>query len=122
MAEVPLVLVADDDESILYFVATALAEEGCRVVSARHGREALERLGDQRPSLVIVDMAMPVMDGEHFLRVARSEGLLKAPVVIMTAASRARIKCQELGADGYLAKPFGLRELHRCVEALLAKG
>ena len=109
------VLVVDDDASILGTVSAILTAEGHQVVGANSGKEAMALLGTWHPTLVLLDMRMPVMDGWAVARAMREAGS-KVPIVVMTAAENARRWADEIGAAGHLAKPFGLDELLRCVE------
>jgi CheY-like chemotaxis protein len=105
------ILVVDDDPAILATVFEALDLEGLPVVTATNGAEALAMIDTaQRPSLVLLDMRMPVLDGWGFMRAVRERGL-SLSVVVMTAAADARRWGREIGAHGVLAKPFELDEL-----------
>ena len=114
MADRPI-LVVDDDPAILATVTEALDLEGYPVVTATNGAEALDEIARHRPSLVLLDMRMPVLDGWGFMRAVRERGL-NLTVVVMTAAADARRWGREIGANGVLAKPFELDELIRAVE------
>jgi DNA-binding response OmpR family regulator len=109
------VLAVDDDPSILDLMTDILSGEGYRVLSATNGAEALRVLDADRPCVVLLDMRMPTLDGWGFAAGMRDRGL-HYPVVVVTAAENARAWAQEIGADGYLSKPFQLRDLLRMVE------
>jgi CheY-like chemotaxis protein len=109
--------VVDDDPAILATVCDALDLEGFPVVTATNGAEALEAIDRGLPSLVLLDMRMPVLDGWGFMRVVRGRGL-NVKVVVMTAAADSLRWAQEIGANGVLAKPFELEELMYAVERL----
>ena len=111
------ILVVDDDPTILATVSEALGLEGFPVVTARNGREALDELALHRPSLVLLDMRMPVLDGWGFMRAIREQGL-NLTVVVMTAAADAGRWGREIGAQAVLAKPFELDDLIHAVERL----
>jgi CheY-like chemotaxis protein len=112
------ILVADDDLSILYLVADILREEGYTVEVARDGREALDVIARRDvPGLVILDMRMPVIDGWAFASTLRAQQI-DAPILVMTAARNARQWAEEVGAAGYLAKPFDLEDFLREVSRL----
>ena len=115
------VLVVDDDASILDTVSSILSGEGYDVVSASTGQEALAAVARTRLVLILLDMRMPVMDGWAVARALR-EGDNKVPIVVMTAAESAKRWADEVGADGYLAKPFGLDELLDTVERFRTPG
>jgi CheY-like chemotaxis protein len=104
------VLVVEDDASILDVVRSALEAEGYDVRTATNGKEGLERLADERVSLVLLDMRMPVLDGWQFARELKRRSI-EVPVVVMTAAQNARRWAEEIDADAYLAKPFDLDDL-----------
>lgn len=116
-AAVRRVLVVDDDEGIRELVVTALAEEGYAVRSAGDGQEALAVLDQYDPQLILLDMRMPVMDGWQFAKSYRERPGHHAPIVICTAALDVRRDAREIGADGFLGKPFQLDELLDLVEA-----
>jgi len=105
------ILVVDDDPAILATVSEALALEGLPVVTATNGAEALAVIDSaRRPSLVLLDMRMPVLDGWGFIGAGRERGL-SLSVVVMTGAADARRWGREIGAHGVLAKPFELDDL-----------
>jgi CheY-like chemotaxis protein len=107
-----LVLVVEDDTPIRSFVAAALAFElGVRVVAAGDGAEALDRVAQQRPDLVLTDLRMPVMDGLALTRRLKADPATRAiPVVLMTAVGD-RADAAAAGCDAFLPKPFELDEL-----------
>jgi CheY-like chemotaxis protein len=111
------ILVVDDDPNILDVVSELLDMEGYQVTTAANGAEALARLSETTPSLVLLDMRMPVLDGWGFIRAVRERGLSPV-VVVMTAAADARRWASEIGAQGVLAKPFDLDELIAAVQRL----
>ncbi|OLC55909.1 MAG: hypothetical protein AUH85_08000 [Chloroflexi bacterium 13_1_40CM_4_68_4] len=109
------VLVVDDDPSILDTVSAILSNEGYQVKSAAGGEEALALVEAWRPTLVLLDMRMPLMDGWAFARALHEAGS-KVPIVVMTAAENAQRWAEEIDAAGHIAKPFHLDELLACVE------
>jgi DNA-binding response OmpR family regulator len=109
MIDAPI-LVVDDDPAIRKTVAEILALEDYQVATASNGAEALLQLERVRPWLVLLDMRMPILDGWGFVRVLQERGL-SLPILIMTAAQDTRRWAKEVGAAGYLAKPFDLDEL-----------
>jgi two-component system, chemotaxis family, chemotaxis protein CheY len=111
------ILVVDDDPTILATVCEALDFEGLPVVTARNGAEALEVVERKRPSVVLLDMRMPVLDGWGFIRALRERGSVPA-LVVMTAAADARRWAREVGAQAVLAKPFDLDEMVAAVRRL----
>jgi CheY-like chemotaxis protein len=105
--------VVDDDPSIVEIVTEILRSEGHEVVSAENGAVALAKVNGE--ALVLLDMRMPVLDGWGFARQFRAAGK-RSPIVVMTAAENARRWADEIGADGYLAKPFEIDALIAAVE------
>ena len=115
----PAILVIDDDPSILSTVTDILEFEGFPVTTASNGAEGLRCVEQARPALVLLDMRMPVLDGWEFARMLRERGIA-LPIIVMTAAQDARRWAQEIGATGYLAKPFDLTDLVDTVKRLAA--
>jgi urea transport system substrate-binding protein len=111
------VLVVDDDPTILQSVSEALGMSGYKVTTARNGVEALAATEEVDPDVVLLDLRMPVMDGWEFVRVARQRQL-GPKIVVMTATTDARRQAEDLAADSFLAKPFGLNELLDVVERI----
>ncbi len=111
----------DDDPTILATVSEVLDMEGYDVVTATNGAEALVAVDQSVPSLVLLDMRMPVLDGWEFMRAVRERGLTLT-VVVMTAAADARRWGREIGAEGVLAKPFDIDELVRAVQQWRPQG
>lgn len=103
----------DDDPSIVAIVSDILISEGHEVVSAENGAVALAKADGE--ALVLLDMRMPVLDGWGFAREFWAAGK-RSPIVVMTAAENARRWAEEIGADGYLAKPFEIDALIAAVE------
>lgn len=116
-----LILVVDDEVHMIKFMRMNLELEGCRVVSATNGREALDRARDDMPDVILLDIMMPVMDGFETLR--RLREFSQVPVLILTAKDEEedRIRGLELGADDYIGKPFSHRELVSRIRAVLRR-
>jgi len=111
------ILVVDDDDSIRELVAEILREEGYEAVQARNGAAALRQIEvDGQFELVVLDMRMPLVDGWQFASELGRRGV-DLPIVVMTAAQNARRWAEEIGAAGYIAKPFGIDELLHAVRA-----
>ncbi len=110
-----VVLVVDDEQQILDMAAFVLEDEGYSVVTASDGQEALERVGEQTPDLIVLDMRMPVLDGWDFVREYRSRFEHHAPIVVLTAAADAGKRAAEIGAVGWIEKPFDLDSFVRTV-------
>lgn len=103
-----LVLVVEDDQSLREALADALELDGHVVAMAANGREALRAIGQRRPDVILLDLAMPVMDGWEFRRLQRQIDPA-IPVVVVSAASEPRLA--EVHPDAYLAKPFDIDTL-----------
>jgi CheY-like chemotaxis protein len=103
----------EDDEDIRAAMAELLESEGFAVAVASNGQEGLERLGQMGPpSLVLLDLMMPVMNGEDFLRHVRKDPALSPiPVIIVTASGHAPLP----GTQGILKKPFEITDLFATV-------
>ena len=116
-----LILVVDDEASLVQVVRGYLEQEGFRVVTANNGREALFAAREHQPDLIILDMMMPVMDGLTFMREYRREG--QAPIIALTAKvdEMDKVLGLEMGADDYVTKPFSTRELLARVRAILRR-
>jgi DNA-binding response OmpR family regulator len=116
------ILIVEDEYAVARGIEYALEQEGYDVTVARKGAEGLDFATRQAPDLVILDVRLPDMDGFEVLRRLRSAGN-KAPVMFLTARDEEMDKVVglELGADDYLGKPFGLRELMSRIKALLRR-
>ena len=115
------VLVVDDEPRLVDVVRMNLEVEGYRVVAATSGMEALERLKQDLPDLVILDVMMPDMDGYETLRQMRE--VSNVPVIMLTVRQdeQDRIRGLEIGADDYLGKPYSPRELQSRIKAVLRR-
>jgi CheY-like chemotaxis protein len=109
------VLIVDDDDGIREFVDIALTDEGYEVLGAAHGKDALKLIEQQSPSVILLDMLMPEMDGWEFARVYGQTPGPHAPIVVVTAAREAAQRAAQINADDVLAKPFRIDELLRVV-------
>ena len=109
------ILVVDDDPEILAMLRDFLEGEGFAIRTATNGAEALEVLEDVAPALILLDMRMPVLDGWAFAERLR-ERQVAYPIVVMTAAESAGSWADEIGATGYIAKPFDVDELLQTIE------
>jgi CheY-like chemotaxis protein len=111
------VLVVDDDDAIRATVAEVLRTEGYVVSTAANGAEALAAVDRAQPRVVLLDMRMPVLDGWGFVQGLTERGI-RLRVLVLTATQDARRWADEIGADGYIAKPFDLDDLLIAVERL----
>ena len=119
MPPFPCVLVVDDDPGIRVTIQFMLEDAGYAVITANNGLEALERILEREPSLVLLDLQMPLMTGQETL-VRLRQMPCQTPVVFMTAGLRAQIEAAAYGADGHLAKPFEFEELLHVVRRFCA--
>lgn len=110
------VLVVDDDASIRRLVKLILTDAGFDVTVAEDGREALAILQVEAPSVLVLDMNMPVMDGRELFE--RLEIAHRRPLTIIITAGPSELTRQELGAEASLQKPFGPEDLVEKVEEL----
>jgi DNA-binding NarL/FixJ family response regulator len=115
-------LVVDDDPSLLLAVSETLRAEGYEVVTARRGAEALVRVAESLPDLIISDIRMPGMDGYALVRNLRSAPRTRlVPIVFLTAKDETadRVTGFRTGVDAYLTKPFEPEELVAVVSSIL---
>src|SRR5512135_1893385 len=117
-----LVLLVDDEPSILQLARMYLEREGYRVQDVRDGEAALEAVSRLKPDLVVLDIMLPKLDGFEVCRRLRSSGSAAA-IIMLTARDEDidKILGLELGADDYLTKPFNPRELLARVKAILRR-
>jgi len=118
---VATVLVVDDDPQIRRVLRTALIEHGYEATDARNGEEAIERLREEKPALIILDMNMPGMNGIETCRTIRSTSTV--PIIILTVrdSEADKIEALDAGADDYVTKPFSSPELLARVRAALRR-
>ncbi len=113
-AQIPLIMVVDDSITVRRVTQRMLLREGYRVVMAADGLQALEKLADELPVVVLSDIEMPRMDGFDLARNIRGDARLKAlPIIMITSriAEKHREHAKELGVDHYLGKPYSEDEL-----------
>jgi CheY-like chemotaxis protein len=119
MATKPPILVVDDDPNSIDIVRTYLESRGYSVATAMDGKEALAKIEEVRPALVLLDVMMPGMDGWEVARVIKNHPSFgDVRVVMLTARSDFTDKHEGLraGADDYIVKPIELEELGKRVE------
>ncbi len=116
------ILVVDDERRMVGFIRLNLEQDGFEVIEAFNGSEALNRLRDSLPDLILLDVMMPDIDGFEVLRMMRE--ISQVPVIMLTAKGEEddKVKGLELGADDYITKPFSPRELVSRVKAVLRRG
>ncbi|TME43520.1 MAG: response regulator transcription factor [Chloroflexi bacterium] len=115
------ILVVDDEPAMVGMVGALLGEEGHQIVTAYDGEVALRRHAEERPDLVILDRKLPRMSGDDVVRGIRA--VANTPILMLTGerGSEERARLLDLGADDYLEKPFGKKELSARVRALLRR-
>ena len=110
------VLIVDDDPGVRAFIGFALELEGIGYRHAENGRDALARVAEQRPGVILLDRDMPVLDGPGFCaRLDETLGRDGTAIVVMTASARADQFQQACQADAALGKPFNLDDLYAVV-------
>lgn len=124
--ETRTVLVADDDEDLLGYIKFRLEHAGFEVVTVRDGDQALKLALEHRPSLAVLDVRMPKLDGfEVTRRIRTTDAVREMPVILLTACSEREdmVAGYEAGADDYLRKPFSApEELISSVHSVLERG
>jgi len=115
------ILVIDDDRNILAIIEMYLKKEGYEVVTCERGDTAIEAFRKAAPSLVVLDVMLPGMDGWEVLAKLREESAV--PVIMLTAKGDTtdRIQGLDLGADDYMAKPFEAKELIARIKAVMRR-
>lgn len=115
------ILVIEDDVGLAEFIQYQLQREGYEVVVAYHGREGLQQAVQAQPNLIILDIMMPEMDGWEVCQ--RLREVSNVPIIFTTAlgAESDVVRGLEMGADDYLVKPFGPKELVARIQAVLRR-
>jgi DNA-binding response OmpR family regulator len=105
------ILVVDDEERMVRFIRLNLEHDGFQVSEAFNGKEAIQKIRDVTPDLILLDVMMPDLDGFEVLETVRE--VSNVPVIMLTAKGEEddRVRGLELGADDYITKPFSPREL-----------
>src|SRR3954469_15719434 len=121
MADPPLILVVDDEQSYRDALSVALQREGFLVETAADGTEAIARFDATKPALVLLDVMLPKISGIDVCRELRSRS--RVPIIMVTAKTSEidAVVGLEIGADDYVTKPFRLRELIARVRAVLRR-
>ncbi len=119
--EIKRILVVDDEPRMIGFIRMNLELEGYQVIEAHNGLEALDAIRTQLPDVILLDVMMPELDGFETLRMLREFSTI--PVIMLTAKGEEddKVRGLELGADDYVTKPFGPRELSSRVHAVLRR-
>jgi DNA-binding response OmpR family regulator len=116
------ILVIDDDESIRQVIAVMLENEGFRAILAADGKTGLQEAFASRPGLIIVDLRMPGLSGVDVCKAVRAAGM-RTPLIVLSAVGDEidKVLLLEIGADDYVVKPFGTRELLARIRAVLRR-
>ena len=117
----PTVLVVEDEEALRFTLAHNLKREGYAVITASRGDDGLKAAREHRPDLILLDVMLPGLDGIQVCRMLRRDS--DVPIIMLTALGGEgdRVAGLDIGADDYLPKPFGMRELMARVRALLRR-
>ena len=113
------ILVVEDDRSIANFVQTILETNGYQVLTAERCQQGILMLSSHVPDLVVLDLGLPDLDGEEFIRIVRRSSMV--PIIVLSARTeeRDKVSALDLGANDYITKPFGTEELLARVRASL---
>jgi CheY-like chemotaxis protein len=118
MTKPPNILVVEDHADLREMLTVLLESEGFGVRTAVNGAEALQRLEETRPSLILLDLMMPVMSGDEFRERQLADPRYRdVPVICMTAAHDGRERCRRIQADEYFQKPLDFEQLMTVVRA-----
>src|SRR6056297_2297329 len=115
------ILVIEDEAKIVRLIRDYLGKEGYKVVDARDGEEGLAAFRRNEPSLIILDLMLPGLDGLEVAKRVREDS--EVPIIMLTAKTEEadRVAGLEVGADDYVTKPFSLRELVARIKAVLRR-
>ncbi|HVN56213.1 MAG TPA: response regulator transcription factor [Anaerolineaceae bacterium] len=115
------ILVVDDEERMVRFIRLNLEHDGFQVIEAYRGMQAIQRLRDALPDVILLDVMLPDLDGFEVLKMIRE--ISSVPIIMLTAKGEEddRVRGLELGADDYITKPFSPRELVSRVRAVLRR-
>lgn len=113
------ILVVEDDHNILSMIQTVLETNGYQVLTAQRCRQGILMLSSHVPDLVVLDLGLPDMDGEEFIRLTRRSSMI--PIIVLSARTEEqdKVSALDLGANDYITKPFGTAELLARVRASL---
>ena len=113
------ILVVEDDRTILCMIQTVLETNGYQVITAQRCQQGILMLSSHVPDLVVLDLGLPDMDGEEFIRVTRRNSMI--PIIVLSARAEEddKVSALDLGANDYITKPFGTAELLARVRASL---
>lgn len=118
------ILIIDDEKHIIELIEYNLESNGFKTIHALNGKEGLAKAKSEKPSLVLLDLMLPIMDGIEVCKEIRMDEEIKdIPIIMLTAKSEEvdKIIGLELGADDYITKPFSIRELLARIKAILRR-
>ena len=118
------ILIVDDQQEFLELLALQLGIIGWEAISAGSAREALEKLKDVRPAVILLDVRMPGMNGPELARLVRNDPNYRGiPILALSAFAmdRDRQQCLEAGCDDYISKPFTIQELEERILRLVSR-
>ena len=119
MTQTATLMVIDDEPQIRKFLRISLSSQGYKVVEAATGSEGLSQAALTRPDLVVLDLGLPDMDGQHVLRELREWSQVPVLVLSVRASEVQKVEALDAGANDYVTKPFGIQEFLARVRALL---
>ena len=121
MSDSLTILLVDDEDAIQKLLSFPLRRDGYTVIEARDGEEALARFAEEKVDLVVLDLALPKLDGLEVCKRLRAHSTV--PIIMLTARDEEvdKVVGLEIGADDYITKPFSIREFRSRVRALLRR-
>jgi DNA-binding response OmpR family regulator len=115
------ILVCDDDQGILDIVSIILESNDYQVKTLNNGKSIEKKISDYKPDLILLDLWMPGADGKEVTKILKRQELTKnIPIIIVSALNETEKISKEIGADGFLAKPFDMNDLLLTVEKMLS--
>jgi len=117
------ILVAEDEPMLLKTIELKLKKEGYEVITTEDGRDAIARIENDSPDLVISDIMMPYASGLEIVSLVKQRLQKQIPVIILSAMEQEKVVMEafELGAEDYITKPFSLNELSIRVKRLMSR-
>ena len=117
------ILVAEDEPMLLKTIELKLKKEGYDVITTPDGREAVAKIEELDPDMVITDIMMPYVSGLEIVAIVRKKTNKRIPIIMLSAMEQEKVVMEafELGADDYITKPFSLNELAIRVKRLMGQ-
>ncbi|WP_247231565.1 response regulator transcription factor [Telluribacter sp. SYSU D00476] len=115
------ILVVEDNELLLKAIEFRLKKEGYTIITARDGKEAMDRISRSMPDMIITDIMIPFFSGLEIVSVVRSKFLSRIPIIVLSrvGSEKTILEAFELGADDFITKPFSPNELCMRIKKLL---